>query len=115
MVKLWTKGTVTLSAKEPGARRFIALTLRWAKAVVECRFWHYLQSLPLWLQVVAAGSPQQVADAMKDAEQYKEPLMERAVLVVPLPIYEGDAVPQESENSVSSSTSSAEQTKEDLR
>jgi len=77
--------------------------------------WHYLQSLPLWLQVVAAGSPQQVADAMKDAEQYKEPLMERAVLVVPLPIYEGDAVPQESESSASSSTSSAEQTKEDLR
>jgi len=78
--------------------------------------WHYLQALPLWLQVVAAGSPQQVADAMKDAEQYKEPLMERAVLVVPLPIYEGDAVPQESESSASSSTStSAEQTKEDLR
>ena len=52
---------------------------------------------------------------MKDAEQYKEPLMERAVLVVPLPIYEGDAVPQESESSASSSTSSTEQTKEDLR
>lgn len=52
---------------------------------------------------------------MKDAEQYKEPLMERAVLVVPLPIYEGDAVPQESKSSASSSTSSAEQTKEDLR
>ncbi len=49
------------------------------------------RSMGLAMQVVAAGSPQQVADAMRDAEQYKEPLMERGVLVVPLPIYEGDA------------------------
>lgn len=67
------------------------------------------------LQVVAAGSPQQVADAMKDAEQYKEPLLERGVLVIPLPIYEGDAAAQEPEADASSSASSPEQIREDLR
>ena len=67
------------------------------------------------LQVVAAGSPQQVADAMRDAEQYKEPLMERGVLVVPLPIYEGDAAAPEPDTEASTSASRAEQAKEDLR
>ena len=67
------------------------------------------------MQVVAAGSPQQVADAMRDAEQYKEPLMERAVLVVPLPIYEGEAAAPEPDTDASTSDSRAEQTKEDLR
>ena len=67
------------------------------------------------MQVVAAGSPQQVADAMRDAEQYKEPLMERGVLVVPLPIYEGDAASPEPATDASSSASSAEQAQDDLR
>ena len=67
------------------------------------------------MQVVAAGSPQQVADAMREAEQYKEPLMERGVLVVPLPIYEGDAATSEPDTEASTSASRAEQAKEDLR
>lgn len=65
------------------------------------------------MQVVAAGSPQQVADAMRDAEQYKEPLLERGVLVIPLPIYEGELAAQK--DGASNSSSSAEQAKEDLR
>ena len=42
-------------------------------------------------QVIAAGSPQQVEAAMAAAEEHKEPLIERGVLVVPLPIFEGEA------------------------
>lgn len=72
-----------------------------------------MNALASHAQVVAAGSPQQVADAMRDAEQYKEPLLERAVLVIPLPIYEGEPAAQE--DGASNSSSSAEQAKVDLR
>ena len=72
-----------------------------------------MNALASHVQVVAAGSPQQVADAMRDAEQYKEPLLERAVLVIPLPIYEGEPAAQE--DGASNSSSSAEQAKVDLR
>ena len=72
-----------------------------------------MNALASHVQVVAAGSPQQVADAMKDAEQYKEPLLERAVLVIPLPIYEGEPAAQE--DGASNISSSAEQAKVDLR
>ncbi|CAK0757207.1 hypothetical protein CVIRNUC_002521 [Coccomyxa viridis] len=64
--------------------------------------------------VIAAGSPQQVADAMKEAEQFREPLLERGVLVIPLPIYEGNAAPPE-ENGAGSTESSDDQTKSNLR
>lgn len=67
------------------------------------------------MQVVAAGSPQQVADAMRDAEQYKEPLLERGILVVPLPIYEGEDASSDPDTEPSTSASRAEQVKEDLR
>ena len=40
-------------------------------------------------QVIAAGSPSQVAAAMADAEPLREQLQERGVLVVPLPIFAG--------------------------
>ena len=64
--------------------------------------------------MIAAGSPQQVADAMKEAEQFREPLLERGVLVIPLPIYEGNAAPPE-ENGAGSAESSDDQTKSNLR
>ena len=64
--------------------------------------------------MIAAGSPQQVADAMKEAEQFREPLLERGVLVIPLPIYEGNAAPPE-ENGAGSTESSDDQTKSNLR
>lgn len=53
----------------------------------------------LWLplpQVLAAGTPQQVADAVEAAQPYKEQLSERGVLLIPLPIYaaeDGAAAP----------------------
>lgn len=40
------------------------------------------------LQVLVAGTSEQVQQAMDAAEPCKEALMERGVLVVPLPIYE---------------------------
>ena len=64
--------------------------------------------------MIAAGSPQQVADAMKEAEQFREPLLERGVLVIPLPIYEGNAAPPE-ENGAGSAESSDDQTNSNLR
>ena len=64
--------------------------------------------------MIAAGSPQQVADAMKEAEQFREPLLERGVLVIPLPIYEGNAAPPE-ENGAGSTESSDDQNKSNLR
>ena len=52
---------------------------------------------PAFWQVLAAGTPQQVADAVQAAEPYKEALAERGVLLVPLPIYaaeDGAAAPE---------------------
>ncbi len=40
------------------------------------------------MQVVVAGSSQQVQEALQQAEQHREQLQERGVLVVPLPIFE---------------------------
>lgn len=48
----------------------------------------------LLIQVIAAGSPAQVASALEAAGPLKEKLMERGVLVVPLPIFEGNAAPE---------------------
>lgn len=38
-------------------------------------------------QVLAAGTPQQVAEAVEAAQPYKEALSERGVLLIPVPIY----------------------------
>ena len=48
----------------------------------------------LAVQVVVAGTPNQVAESMKNAEQYREQLEERGLLIVPLPIFntENDTV-----------------------
>lgn len=40
------------------------------------------------LQVVVAGTSEQVEEALATAAEYKDKLQERGVLVVPLPIYE---------------------------
>ena len=48
-------------------------------------------------QVIAAGSPAQVAEALSTAAPYREALLERGVLVVPLPIFEGGAAPAPAE------------------
>ena len=48
-------------------------------------------------QVLAAGTPQQVAEAVEAAQPYKEQLAERGVLLIPLPIYaaeDGAPVPE---------------------
>ena len=47
--------------------------------------------------MLAAGTPQQVAEAVEAAQPYKEQLSERGVLLIPLPIYaadEGDSAPE---------------------
>ncbi|WIA12497.1 hypothetical protein OEZ85_012530 [Tetradesmus obliquus] len=41
--------------------------------------------------VIAAGTQQQVSEALAAAEPYREQLERRGVLVVPLPVYGGDA------------------------
>lgn len=53
-----------------------------------------LTSVALTVQVVVAGTPGQVAESMRNAEQYREQLEERGLLIVPLPIFntENDTV-----------------------
>ncbi len=41
-------------------------------------------------QVVVAGTPSQVAESMERAEEYKEQIQERGLLIVPLPIFNID-------------------------
>ena len=63
---------------------------------------HQLQASPgvcaqvfddVWyfLQVLFAGTPAQVTEAIDAAEPFKEDLVERGVLLVPLPIYSGES------------------------
>ena len=40
------------------------------------------------MQVIVAGTSKQVSEALEEAEEFREPLVERGVLVVPLPIFE---------------------------
>lgn len=37
--------------------------------------------------MIVAGTAQQVQEALEDAEEFKEALQERGVLVIPLPIF----------------------------
>lgn len=70
------------------------------------------------VQVIAAGSPAQVAAAVAAAEPLREQLQERGVLVVPLPIFPGDPnASGGSENGAESSgtSSSSGDSKDDLR
>ena len=68
------------------------------------------------MQVIAAGSPAQVAAAVAAAEPLREQLQERGVLVVPLPIFPGDqAVSGGSENGAESSESSSSSNSSDSK
>ena len=49
-----------------------------------------VKSSVLVLQILVAGTPQQVAEAVQVAESLREELTERAILVVPLPLYSSD-------------------------
>ena len=42
------------------------------------------------MQVVVAGTPSQVAESMRRAEELKEQIEERGLLIVPLPIFNPD-------------------------
>jgi hypothetical protein len=71
---------------------------------------YFLELLVIACQVLVAGSPSQVAAAIAAAEPYREALIERGVLVVPLPMF-GDS--QEAAAAWDALESSL--TKEDLR
>ena len=45
-----------------------------------------------------AGTSQQVAAALEEAEEFREPLVERGVLVVPLPIFEDSNAEKDKQN-----------------
>lgn len=50
------------------------------------------------LQVIVAGTSQQVSEALEEAEEFREPLVERGVLVVPLPIFEDSNAEKDKQN-----------------
>ena len=50
------------------------------------------------MQVIVAGTSQQVAAALEEAEEFREPLVERGVLVVPLPIFEDSNAEKDKQN-----------------
>lgn len=50
------------------------------------------------VQVIVAGTSQQVAAALEEAEEFRQPLVERGVLVVPLPIFEGSNAEKDKQN-----------------
>lgn len=45
-----------------------------------------------------AGTSQQVSEALEEAEEFREPLVERGVLVVPLPIFEDSNAEKDKQN-----------------
>ena len=45
-----------------------------------------------------AGTSKQVSDALEEAEEFREPLVERGVLVIPLPIFEDSNVEKDKQN-----------------
>ena len=50
------------------------------------------------VQVIVAGTSKQVSEALKEAEEFREPLVERGVLVVPLPIFEDSNAEKDKQN-----------------
>lgn len=48
--------------------------------------------------VIVAGTSQQVQDALEEAEEFREPLEERGVMVIPLPIFEGSNAEKDKQN-----------------
>ena len=49
-------------------------------------------------QVIVAGTSQQVQDALEEAEDFREPLEERGVMVIPLPIFEDSNAEKDKQN-----------------
>ena len=50
------------------------------------------------MQVIVAGSSDQVQESLTKAEEFREPLVERGVLVVPLPIFEDSNAEKDKQN-----------------
>lgn len=50
------------------------------------------------LQVIVAGTSKQVSEALEEAEEFREPLVDRGVLVVPLPIFEDSNAEKDKQN-----------------
>lgn len=50
------------------------------------------------MQVIVAGTSQQVSDALEEAEEFREPLVERGVMVIPLPIFEESNAQKDKQN-----------------
>jgi len=48
--------------------------------------------------VIVAGTSQQVQDALEEAEEFREPLEERGVMVIPLPIFEDSNAEKDKQN-----------------
>ena len=55
------------------------------------------------MQVIVAGTSQQVSEALEEAEEFREPLVERGVLVVPLPIFEDSNAEKDKQNQLNDS------------
>lgn len=66
-------------------------------------------------QVIAAGTPEQVAAALEAAEPLREQLLERGVLVVPLPVFQGDSAAASNGSASDMAASSSSSTADDLR
>ena len=49
-------------------------------------------------QVIVAGTSQQVQDALEEADDFREPLAERGVMVIPLPIFEDSNAEKDKQN-----------------
>ena len=49
-------------------------------------------------QVVVAGTSEQVQDSLNKAEEFRDPLVERGVLVVPFPIFDDSNVKKDKQN-----------------
>lgn len=48
--------------------------------------------------MIVAGTSKQVSDALEEAEEFREPLVERGVLVIPLPIFEDSNAEKDKQN-----------------
>ncbi len=50
------------------------------------------------MQVNVAGTSQQMSDALEEAEEFREPLVERGFMVIPLPIFEESDAQKDKQN-----------------
>ena len=57
-----------------------------------------LEVLLVVLQVIVAGTSQQVQDALEEAEEFRDPLEERGVMIIPLPIFADSNAEKDKQN-----------------